>query len=295
MEFIPFTNEDLSESIEDLRSEGLTSRLGPPDAYEGMHSIGGGFTTEVHPVNIGMLLNAWTGQESVSFQGSAYSHLFLPSGADWDNEKSFRPPCTIEVFKDTGSAYLFYDMCCNALTFEIAQGTLYKATAAWIGANFSYSAKQTATYETGSYFTWDTCSVSLAGSAVDDISNLTITLTNNIEGKAYLDGTKNYGRILRNEAVSVEVTGTMLLNSDTEHRNFRNRTLQRLLITATDPTTVMNAHHQLILDVPKMKYTEFTAPTVQGLVEANFTAMAEWDTTSDYHFQATLVNTRSAF
>jgi hypothetical protein len=296
MDFIPFVTEGLTEGIEDLRSEALSTRIGQPDPYEGMHSVEGDIVTEVHPHNIGKFLFGWFGQESVSYQGSCYSHLFLPNADDWDAEKSFRPPATIEVYRDTGSAYGYYDCCINVLSFEIAQGALIRATAGIVGAKFDWTAKQTASYETGSYFTWDTCSVSLAGSAVDDISALTITLTNNISGKAYLDGQKTFGRILRDDYVMVEVAGTMLLNSDTEARNYRNRTKQRLLITATDPTTIMNGHNQLIIDVPQMKYTEFPANlTGPGLVEVSFAAVGEWDVTSSYHIKTTLVNTYAAY
>lgn len=296
MWYMPFVSETLKENIEDLLSESLSSRLEEPDPYEGMHSLEGDVVMEVHPHNIGVFLKAWAGQESVSFTQSCYNHLFLPLTDDWDAEKAALPPMTIEVYRDTGSAYQYYDMLLNQLVFEISQGAIYRATASFVGAQFAWMQKTTPSYETGSYFTWDTVSVSLAGNAVSDVSELTVTLNNNLEGRAYLDGNKYHGRILRNDYRIIELSGTMLLSGDDEARNYKNRTNQRLLITATDPTTVMLAHNQLIIDVPQMRYTEFPANIGgPGLVEVGFTGKGGYDSTSSYAVQFTLVNTNDAY
>ncbi len=296
MDYFEFVSESLTETIEKLQSENLSSRYEEPDDYTGMQFIGGEVIVDVHPHTIGKFMKAWTGQESVSYQGSCYSHLFLPRTDDWDNEKSALQPLTIEVFKDTGSASLFSDMLLNTLTFDIAQGSLLKSTAGFIGANFAWANKTTPSYETGSLMTWDTSSVSLAASAVDDISQLTISLNNGLAGKAYLDGTRRYNRILRDTFRTIEISGNMLLNSDTEVRNYKNRTLQRLLVNFTDPTTVMNAHNQIIFDIPKMRYSEFPDNiSGPGLIEIPFSAEGRYDSTSSYAFQITLVNTTAAY
>lgn len=294
--YMPFVSETLKENIEDLLSESLSSRLEEPDPYEGMHSIEGDVVMEVHPHNVGVLLKAWAGQESVSYSNSCYSHLFVPLDDDWDAEKSALPPMTIEVYRDTGSAYQYYDMLLNQLVFEISQGAIYRATASFVGAQFDWMAKTSPSYETGSSFTWDTVSVSLAGSGVDDVSEMTITLNNALEGKAYLDGNKYFGRILRNDYRTIEIAGTMLLVGDDEARNFRSRTGQRLVVTATDPTTVMLSHNQLVIDIPQMRYTDFPANIGgTGLVEVSFTGKGGYDSTSSYAVQFTLVNTNDAY
>ncbi len=125
---------------------------------------------------------------------------------------------------------------------------------------------------------------------------MTITLNNALEGKAYLDGNKYFGRILRNDYRTIEITGTMLLVGDTEARNYKNRTTQRLLVTATDPTTVMDHHNQLVIDIPQMRYTEFPA-NIGGpnLVEISFTGKGGYDSTSSYAIQFTLCNTTDAY
>jgi hypothetical protein len=220
----------------------------------------------------------------------------VPLTDDWDAERSALPPMTIEVYRDTGSAYQYFDCLCNQLAFEISQGAIYNCTASIIGAQFAWMAKTAPSYLTGSLFTWDTVSVSLAGSAVSDIADCTITFNNNLEGKAYLDGNKYYGRILRNDYRTVEITGTMLLVGDAEARIYKNRTPQRFVLTATDPSTVMLDHNRLEIDIPQMRYTEFPA-NIGGpnLLEISFSAKGGYDTTSSYAMQFTITNTTAAY
>lgn len=298
MEYFPFISESLVENIEDLLSECLTSRLDEPDAYEGMHSIEGDIVTEVHPALIGKILKAWAGQSSMTGHvGSCYQHQFIPLAVDWDSERAALPPFTVEVYKDTGSAYQFFDCMANQITLEIAQGTLYKATMGIIGAQFAWMNKTSPSYEAGSFFAWDVVSVSLGGSGIDYASNLTITGNNALEGKAFLD-LKNYpSRILRTGVRTVEISGTMLLQGDTEARNYKNRTPQELIISATDPTTVMNGHNQFVIDIPKMRYTQFPDNiSGSGLIEVGFSAKGTYDTDSwDATAFFTVTNTRDEY
>lgn len=297
MDYFNFISETITESIEDLISEGLSSRLDEPDAYEGMHGIAGDVVMEVHPITVGKMLKAWAGQSSeTGYIGSCYEHNFVPLSGDWSDEVSALPPMTVEIYRDTGSAYQYYDMLLDKLQFDISQGTLYKMTASFIGAQFQWMAKTSPSYYAGSYFAWDTVSVSLAASAIDEASQLTVTCNNNLEAKAYLD-LKNYpSRILRKDYRTVEIAGTMLLVGDTESRNYKNRTQQRLVITATHPTTIMNGHNMIEIDIPKMLYTGFPANIGgPGLIEVGFEGRGKYDTTSDYAIQWTLTNTQASY
>jgi len=297
MEYFCFISESITENIESLMAECLQSRYEEPDDYEGMHGIEGDVALEVHPQMIGKLLQAWAGQSSeTAFVGSCYEHNFVPITDDWSESISALPPMSIEVYRDTGSAYLYYDMLLNQLVFEISQGTLYKATASFIGAQFSWIEKSVPSFEPGSFFAWDTLSLSLAGSAVDDASQITITLNNNLAPKAFLDLKKYPSRILRDGYRTVEVAGTLLLDGDAEARNYKNRAQQRFVMTATDPATVALGHNQLEIDIPKMLYTEFPVNIGgTGLIEVSFSAKGKYDITSSYAVQFTLVNTTPVY
>jgi len=297
MDYVPFISESVTEKIESLVSEGITARIDEPDEYPGMASVEGDIVMEVHPLLVGKLLKAYFGQSSQDgYVGSCYRHIFVGLEDDWDAGRCAVPPMTLEIYRDTGSAYRYYDVVANQLTLEIAQGAFYKCTLGLMGAGFAWGNKLTPSYLPGSYYTWDTCSVSLAQAAVDGVGNFTITMNNALEGKAYLDTTRSYNRILRNGSRTVEIAGTMLLEGDTQARKYRDREAQRMVITATDPSTVMGAHNQLAGDFPAMRYTEFPANIGGvGLIEVGFSAKATYDTTSSYAAQFTLVNTMAAY
>lgn len=297
MEYFPFVSETLTEAIEDLLSESLTSRMDEPDSYEGMHTIEGDVVFEVHPHLVGKLLRAAMGQSSQDvFVGSAYNHIFVPVDSDFTEAVAALPPMTIEVHRDTGSSYLYYDIMANQLALEVVQGAFYKMTVSMIGGQFAWAAKSTPSFNQSSFYTWDTSSVELGGVAITNVSQATITINNNLAGKAFLDGNKYHGRILRDGFRTVEVAGTMLLEANAQSVIYKNRTQQRFMLTATDPTTMMNAHNQLKIDIPKMLYTAFPANIPgPGLLEVGFTAKGKFDTTSNYAIQATVVNTTAVY
>lgn len=294
--FFKFLSESLSEKIEELVSESISGRFDENDDYGGMRGIEGDIVFEIHPTEVGVPLKAVTGLASVSNVASCYQHLFIPNTVDWTPEVAALPPMTIEVYRGTGSAYRYYDCMANNLSLEIAQGAFLKGTMSIIGAKFAWGAKLTPSYYAGSMYTWDTCSVSLAAAAVTDISQLTIAVNNNLMTKAFLDLSKYPSRILRDGRRTVEISGTALLNGDTQARAYTDKTKQRLLVAATQPGSVMGSQFKLTIDVPQMQYTEFPANIGgPGLVEVGFSAKGKLDTTSNYSIQFTLVNTQPAY
>ena len=289
--FLSMLSESLSDKIEELTSESMTSRFDENDDYGGMKGIEGEIVVEIQPNEIGPLLKAVTGVHSVSLVASRYEHMFIPNTVDWTPEVCALPPFTIEVYRGTGSAYRYFDCLANQLTIEVAQGAFLKATLGIVGAQFGWAAKLTPAYYAGSYMTWDVCSVQLAGAAVSDVSQLSVSINNNLAGKAYLDLKKYPSRILRDGRRTVEVSGTALLNGDTQARAFEGKTKQRLLVVATMPSSIC-----LMVDVPQMVYTEF-APAIGGpqLMEVGWSGKGKLDTTSNYSIQFTLVNTAAIY
>lgn len=294
--FLSMLSESLSDKIEELTSESIVSRFDENDDYGGMKGIEGEIVVEIQPNEIGPFLKAVTGVHSVAIANSCYVHNFIPNTVDWTPEICALPPFTVEVYRGTGSAYRYYDCLANALTLEIAQGAFLKATLGVIGAQFAWGAKLTPSYYAGSYMTWDVCSVQLAGAAVSDVSQLSIAINNNLAGKAFLDLKKYPSRILRDGRRTVEVSGTTLLNGDTQARAYENKTKQRLLVVATMPNTIHLGKLSLTVDIPQMVYTEF--PVGIGgpqLMEVGWSAKGKLDTTSNYSIQFTLVNTAGIY
>ncbi len=148
MFYIPFISESIVEAIPPIISEGITGRFEEGDSYEGAHEIGGDITIPAHPILIGLALKAWMGQSSSALTTSYYTHTFKPRTSDFDDFAAV-PPITIEVYRDAGSAYQYYDMLCSNLTFEYAHNALIKVTTTFKGGKFAKLVKTVPSYVAG--------------------------------------------------------------------------------------------------------------------------------------------------
>jgi hypothetical protein len=210
-DWFPIVNETVTENIPPIIQEGMTGRFDEGDSFEGPHDIGGDIVFEAHPQLLGKLLQAWTfaSCDVTSQSGPTYLHKFQPATADFDALSAVQP-MTLEIFRDAGSAFLYYDCLCNGFSIEIAHGAIIRGTMSVIGGKYKDAAKATPSYLIGSEFTWNQTSVSFAGSAIDEISALTITGANGLEGKGTLDGTRTFNRIKRSDFRTMELSGTVL-------------------------------------------------------------------------------------
>lgn len=295
MDYAPIISEGISEDIEALSAEGMTGRFEEGDHYEGNHSIAGDIVMELHPTLAGKLLHACLGQNSGTLAGSVYTHEFVPKTSDWDN-KAALPPMTLEIYRDSGSAYHYYDACLNQLAIEIANGAITKATAGFIGGNFAWANKGTPSYPTGSYYTFDVSSISVGGSAVDVMSQISITVNNQLEAKHTLNGSRFPSRIKRSGYRTVEIAGTLLFEDTVEAKNFRDQTLQQLIVTCTGPSITTSQNNVFKYDIPSMLYTAFPANIGgPGLIEVGFSAKAKYDSGSGNIGTFTMVNTKANY
>lgn len=295
--WFPFISESLNETIPELVSEGMRSRMEEGDSMEGFHEIAGDVIVPAHPILLGKLFKAWchTTSYTTALGTSEYTHTFMPAPDDF-GDLAATPPMTIEVYRDAGSAHQYYNILLNTLTLEIAHGTIIKATAGLIGGNFTKVAKNTASYLTGSEWTWDQASIQIAGSAVDELSTMTITFNNNLAAKGTLDGTKLPNRIKRDGFRTIEVAGTMLFVDDTEFDIYRNQTRQRHVITVEGQECASGFNTKLEIDLPSVFYTAFP-PNISGpgLIEASFTGKAKYLSGSGTIGKFTLVNSLATY
>ena len=290
LHYFPMISESINESIPPLLDEGMRGRFEEGESYEGPHDINGDLVTNIHPILFGKLLAAWCGQSSADPVGSGcISHQFIPKTSDFD-ELAATPPCTIEIYRDAGSASLYYDMCLDALAIEFAHGALIKNTASWVGGKFSKAVKTSPTYLAGSSFTWDVTSISWNGVAIDEYENITVTFGNALEAKGTLNGSKYANRTKRSGYRTITIAGTILFVNQTEVDLFRAQTKQRLVITSKVGSNMIE------LDFPAMRYDEFPANIGgMGLISVGFSATVKYHADSGTMFEGTVVNSQETY
>lgn len=294
-DYVQFASETLAEDIPSNVMEGMKGRYEEPGSYEGTHAIAGDILMEVHPVVMGKFILGWCGQSSApALASSVYAHSMIPVTAEFDPQASLRP-LTIEMNRDAGSAYQYYDMLVDQITFEYAHGALLKSTVNLLGGKFEKLAKTTAAYLPGSNFPWNTTSVSFGGAAIDEISQMTITCANQLEAIGTLDGTKTPNRIKRSGYRTVEISGTILFVDNTEADKFLAMSDQRVIVFSKGET-IGNAANSLKIDVPNFQYTAFPINVGgAGKIEVGFTGKAKFNETSNYLIEFVMSNTRAAY
>ena len=102
-----------------------------------------------------------------------------------------------------------------------------------------------------SEFTWNQCSISIAGAAVDEFQDITITVNNNLEATYTIDGTKYPNRIKRSGFRTIEVSGTILFISQAEADIFTGQTQRRVVIST------QQGSHFMEVDIPSFRYESF--------------------------------------
>jgi hypothetical protein len=295
MFFIPLVSESIAESIEPLLETGMYGRLAESPTHEGIHKIEGDLRTEAHPVLIGAFLKAALGRATSSLQGSAYVHEFLPATGDWDALAAV-PPTTLEIHRDVGSAFVYYDVLANALTLEIAQGQLLTAQLSAVGGRMTRLARSAPTYRGGRPFGWDVVSASYDGQGIADLRKISLAFDNHLAAQYTLTGGKYPRRVVRDGPQTVSLEGTLVLRDQVLFQEFLDQSEKRLVMTFDGAQVASGTPARLSLDIPRLRFTEF-APRLAGpgQVEVGFSAKGIYDTASGYALRATLVNTQAAY
>ena len=160
---------------------------------------------------------------------------------------------------------------------------------------FTHTPPTTAAFPVESYFPWNVTSVSIGGAAVDEISQLSLSFNQSLEGKGTLDGTKRANRIVRTGFRMCYISGTLLFDDHIQFDKFVYQTRSRLIVTVVG-ATVGNSSILFTVDIPQMRYTAFPVNISGGTtIEVGFSGKAEFDETSNYLAKFTLQNTKVSY
>jgi hypothetical protein len=293
--FIPLISESIEESIGQLIEDNMYGRLSESPYHEGLHAVRGEIRTEAHPVYLGAFLKSALGAHSVAEQGSAFLHEFLPADADWDDWAAV-PPMTLEIHRDAGSAFLYYDALSTELTLEMAHGQLLSAALGVVGGRFGRKAAGTPSFHAGRPWAWDVVSASFDGAGIPDLRQLTLRFANQLAPFHTLGGDKAPRRIKREGPQQVTVEGTLLLRDQALFQEYLDQSERRLLLTFAGETLSTSYAVTFTLDVPKLRFSEFKpALSGPGQLEVAFAGNGVYDGSSGYALRATLTNTQANY
>ena len=212
----------------------------------GPKSVKGGFEFYPNYKNVGLILKAFFGSETVTQQETttAYLHEFTPATG------YTLPSLTVRVGLDDVAEKIISGYAIDSLKFEISPAELLKLTVDGIGAEETTGAIGTATFESGVITPADV-SMTLGGSAVS-VEKFSITMKNNLR-EAHQLGSRVLPRV---EAGELEITGEFtirFLNTD-ELNDFLNATRKTLQVKFEGDTIEGDYKYYLQIDVDSIEY-----------------------------------------
>lgn len=300
---LAFVNEDVGFESQEVISQNIVGRFEEGAVYQGISTIAGTIECEMTPRSIGAALAAVVNHSPASVSSASIRTLtFLPNTQDFSAFFCKAPFSIYKQFSGINSAQLFYDCQLGQLEFVLAQGAFTKLRATVSGGTLLPNGVGSGSVfpdgaDVGRLFPWNVASVSYGGSGLSNMSEVTVTLNENIAPIYTVNGTLAPFKYTRENFRQVTVNGTMYMTDYTFQNNFVSGTQQQLLITLMNTVAAIQSgyYNKLVLDVPQAKLTAHK-PSVSGPgeVAVPFTMRGVIDPTSLYSFQATLTTTWQA-
>lgn len=293
--FIPLVSEGIGETINQQVENNMYSRFAESPYHEGTHEISGEIRSEAHPIYLGTFLKSALGQVASTLQTSVYQHEFLPAASDWDAFAA-APPVSLEIHRDAGSAFLYYDLVATGFGLEIAHGQLLSSTLSVLGGKFTRKSPATPSFKSGRPWSWDVVSASLGGSAISDLRQLSLQFDNQLTSHFTLSASKNPYRIKREGPQKIVVEGTFLFTDQVLFQEYLDQSEKRLVVSFMGESIGGSDNAILTLDLPKLRFTEMSPQlSGPGQLEVSFSGAGMYDTSSGYALRVTLTNTQPSY
>ena len=295
--WVPLLSEGVAVKFETLISQSMRGTFEEGDTYQGPQTNDGALEFEIDAMTLGVFLTAICGAPTTVTSDDVANHTFEPRQDDFDAYAA-NQPCTIHKnFADGGSASIYYDMIPGNLSFAIANGDFWKASVDFMGGKFTRQAAASKDYPQNKLFTWDQSSIEIGGAANVDITDLSITIAENVGNKHTLNGAKTPSSTKRTGFRQLTIDGTAIFRNQTDYNAFLARTEQSFRASLRNATEIQSGYYeQLLIDVSKMVYTVYE-PTFDGPneIEVGFNARCNFNQDSNTIVQFTLQNSQAAY
>lgn len=298
-----FVSHDIGLEKEELVSQNLVTVFEQGAVYDGVNRVQGTYEVEITPRNLNASLAAVVNHAPVSVSsGAIATATFLPNTQDFSSTLVKAPFTVYSQFTDSNSAEQYYDCQFSQLEFQITAGQFLRARVTCAGGSRTATGVGSAAIgaqaaDVGLLFPWNVCSISLAGAAVQETSDVTVTLNENVEALYTNNASLNPYKFSRSGFREVTVAGTLFLASRTLFNAFTAGSQGRLLLTLINTRTAIQSGYfnTLTIDIPQLKFTQFKLP-VSGVGEVSvpFAGRGVLDPSSNYAVQFTTVTSWQA-
>lgn len=296
-DYIRFASESINEEIEQVISENIMGVVDESPSHEGLHNISGDISGDVYPNVIGHLLRAAFGEPvTTSLEAGVFQHVFTPSQANFSNVCAL-PPYTLEIHRDFAQAFQYSGSVVNELTFSFGTDTkIMQFAASVIARKLALIEKTIPNLEATNPFLWNQATIAIDGSENTDISTLEFGVTNELEARATLDGTREVSRVLRNGARTFPISLTLEMRDLTEYNKYRAQNEIPAKIELTGALIDATNNYKLTVDIPKLRFSAFPINVEgTGAITTQVEGSAKYDPASLHAMKITLVNSKASY
>lgn len=300
-DYLQLISEGLNKDIEQVISQAKKGIVDEPASFEGLNSIAGDVSAEVHPGSIGHLLRSALGapvttQPDGVGNPTVYQHVFTPVQDNFAPECAL-PPYTLEVHRDLAQAFQYAGAVVNDLNFSFGTDTkIMQGSASVIAKALALIAKTTPSFENTEPFRWHQATITINAGQNNDVQTLNFGVNNALEGKPTLNGSKEISRIKRNGVRTFPIGLTFDVTDLTEFNRYDGQNEVAAKIELVGALISGTYNYKLTIDIPKFKYTAFPI-NVGGADQLTVaaTGVAKYDSASSHAMKVTLINTTTAY
>ena len=276
----------IAEDIGVLEGQRLQGRYNEGLARQGQRTIAGDLVFEPDMHTLAACLHAVLGVTATTSATNSAVHAITETAS------AFHPKYAVQPFAalcgyDVGTGFTFYNLAANQLTLDFAAGEFVKATLNCIGGYASHNAEYTTAFPASPIAEaadWSTVSLSLAGTAVDFVSQMQITLMNNLVHRPTLDATPYPGRVKREGFRQARFTATLEFEDLGEYTKWRAETTQTMALHFTRGLDTATLY------AGRMRYDSFPmTPDGPGPINISVSGRFEHNSSSGDAFQASIL------
>lgn len=228
-----------------------------PDRQRGILRVSGGVSAAAFPIVLGHMMKAAmnTVSGTTVLSGFLQNHRFVSPQGDFAADCASQP-YTLEVHRDVTSSFRYSGMVMNRLQLSVAPNQPLMIGADWIGQDHNLIAASAVSFPGSPVepFAFDSCSISLGGSATSRIEAFQLSVDNQLEGIPTLNNSALIARIRRRGPQLVRVQGTLDFQDVTEFLDFKNGTERALKVSFFTAQSFNTEIH-----IPRMVYTAYPA------------------------------------
>ncbi len=287
-------SENVTLTKERFELKDISGSYAEPDDAVGLDRVAGDIVVPGYPTILGQLLKSTfnTVSGSTVLSGFLYRTDFITTTSEFSTTAATQP-YTLEIFRDVTSSNQYAGCMVSRLQMAIAPNAPLRLTASWIGKSAGLISKTTPTF-TGSPlapFTFDTCSVSIGGSATARMESVDVTIDNQLSGTPALNASALISRIYRSSAQIVTISGQFYFADVAEYQDFVNQTERAIKLTMTKASSF-----QFVVEMPRVVYTAFPlGASGRDRLTVSFTGKARYLTSSAVAISCQLTTTKSNF